>query len=191
MPVPPKRKKLNAQQRFLAAYIHCGEISVAAEQAGIARARHYEWLAENPEYRKQFEEVEDIAVARLLSEVRRRAVDGIEEPVIYQGGLCYPTKTKGGKSTDKPLTIRKYSDNLLMFLVKGKRPEYRDNWRGELSVKADLQATHNIDLTKLSDDKLNHLITILESAAGDAAATGYTLAGSSNGKGHAFEESDN
>lgn len=185
---PPKRKKVNAQQRFLENYKRCGFVTVAAEASGIHHRRHYEWLAD-PEYRKQFEDAEDIAMEQALAEVRRRGVEGWEEPVIYQGALCYP-EAKDGKPAPKPLTIRKYDSNLLMFLVKGKRPEYRDSWKGELNVKADLRATHNIDLTKLTDDKLDQLIHILESGAGDAAPTGYALGSSLNGKGHQSEEPD-
>ena len=165
----------------------CGEVCLAAEQAGIARASHYNWLRDDPEYRQQFEEADEIAMSRLLGEVRRRAVDGVEEPIIYQGALCYATG-KDGKPSTKPLTTTKYSDNLLMFLVKGKRPEYRDSWKGELSVKAD--ATHHIDLKNLPDEKLDQLIHILESDAGDAAPAGYALGCSPNGKDHTLEEPD-
>ena len=43
------------------------------------------------------------------AEARRRAVDGVDEPVYYQG------KEVG--------TVRRYSDVLLIFLLKGLRPQ--------------------------------------------------------------------
>ena len=49
------------------------------------------------------------ALDSLEEEARRRAHDGWQEPV-YQGG-----KQVG--------TVQRFSDNLLMFLLKGKRPE--------------------------------------------------------------------
>jgi hypothetical protein len=56
-----------------------------------------------------------LAVGALEDEALRRAVEGVEEPV-YQGG-----KQVG--------VIRKYSDALLMFLLKAARPEkYRENY---------------------------------------------------------------
>ena len=49
----------------------------------------------------------------LEDEVRRRAFDGIEEPVFYQG-----------VATD---VVRKYSNTLAVFLLKGAKPEkYKD-----------------------------------------------------------------
>ena len=50
----------------------------------------------------------------LESEARRRAVEGVPMPVYYNGKVCG--------------TVRKYSDFLLMFLMKAKMPQYRDSW---------------------------------------------------------------
>ena len=43
---------------------------------------------------------------------KRRAIDGVEEPVYYRG--------------QKVGTKKWYSDTLLMFLLKKLRPEYRE-----------------------------------------------------------------
>ena len=57
----------------------------------------------------------------LIDEATRRAVDGVEEPVDFYKGKA------GG-------TVNRYSDNLLMFLIKAKRPEYRDSSRVTLGI---------------------------------------------------------
>ena len=69
---------------------------------------------------------------RLEAEARRRAIEGIEKPVFYKGKMCYRDEvdpaTGERRGTGEPLLIRKSSDVLLMFLLKGARPEkYREN----------------------------------------------------------------
>ena len=59
-----------------------------------------------------WERVVELATEDLEKEVRRRAYQGVEEPVFYQGEICGH--------------IQKYSDTLLMFAVKARKPEYRD-----------------------------------------------------------------
>ncbi len=51
---------------------------------------------------------------RLLEDARRRSEEGVLEPVFYQG------REVG--------MVRKYSDNLLMFKIKGLMPHFRDNF---------------------------------------------------------------
>lgn len=52
----------------------------------------------------------------LEEEARRRAVDGIVEPVFYRGEQVLDAK-------GNPTGIRKYSDQLLIALLKGYRPK--------------------------------------------------------------------
>jgi len=85
------------REAFLAAYAEVGTVTHAAELAGISRTSHYQWM-ENPEYVEKFREAEKQACDRLEQEVRRRAVEGVLEPVFYQGEQCG--------------TVRKYSDYL-------------------------------------------------------------------------------
>ena len=55
----------------------------------------------------------------------RRALEGGEEPVFYQGKIVG--------------SVRKYSDTLLMFMLKARRPErYRD--RVGVDVAEDVRA---------------------------------------------------
>ena len=55
----------------------------------------------------------------LIEEARRRGVDGWEEPVF-----------QGGKQVG---TVRKYDSNLLMFSIKGRRPEFKENPKIDIS----------------------------------------------------------
>jgi hypothetical protein len=104
----PKRRA------FLAAYCEVGNVSEAAKIAGVNRLAHYDWLQRDERYAELFEQAHEIACDHLESEARRRAIEGVEEPVFYHGEVCG--------------TIRRYSDTLLIFLLKGARPEkFRDN----------------------------------------------------------------
>lgn len=103
------------QAAFLEAYRLCGTITHAAGMARITRQTHYAWIATDQEYQQAFAEAEIAATDALIKEARRRAVQGVEEPIFYKGKVVK--------------TIQKYSDNLLMFLIKGALPEvYRERY---------------------------------------------------------------
>lgn len=138
------------QHAFLAAYARSGNVTAACEASDTGRRSHYDWLAE-PEYKAAFETAREEAIERLEAEARRRAEIGHAEPVIWHGELMFaPARDKQTGEvlrnddgailmTDEPLTIRKPSDVLLMFLLKSLRPDkYRDNVKlehsGDLTV---------------------------------------------------------
>lgn len=120
-PTPAARKR-----SFIAAFSETGNVSLAAKAAGIGRRTHYDWMTDDPKYAASFRDARETAGDLLEAEARRRAAEGVEEPV-YQGG-----KRVG--------TIRRYSDTLLIFLLKGARPEvYRERYEvqhaGEITQK--------------------------------------------------------
>ena len=103
----------NNQKAFLYYYARCGTVTHAAQAAGVVRRQHYEWL-KNPDYLTAFESAHEEACDTLEQEARRRATVGWDEPVFHNGMEC------GLK--------RKFSDALLIFLMKGAMPaKYREN----------------------------------------------------------------
>jgi len=101
------------QRAFLEAFACGGSIRLAAEAAKVSRRNHCRWLKSDPKYAEAFEVARESAGQALEDEARRRAVEGVREPVYYEGEVC------GHR--------QRYSDNLLMFLLKGANPEkYRD-----------------------------------------------------------------
>lgn len=110
------RQIVSAEKKaFLAAYARLATVTHAAEAVGIARQRHYEWMRDDPDYPARFEAACEQAVDKLEREVVRRGAEGVDKPV-YQGG-----KLVG--------SVREYSDTLLIFALKGLRPEkYRDRY---------------------------------------------------------------
>ena len=113
----PKRRtaQKRRQAAFLEAYITCATITHAARIAKISKQTHYDWIAVDKEYQLAFSEAEIAATDALIKECRRRAIEGVPEPVFYKG--------------EEIKTVQKYSDNLLMFLIKGALPEvYRERY---------------------------------------------------------------
>lgn len=102
----PKKIKL-----FLAHLAETGNVTESAAVAGAPeRTGWYDLKRKNPEFSAAWDEALVHATDALIEEGRRRALKGVEEPVFYQGSVCGH--------------IQRYSDVLLMFLVKAHRPEY-------------------------------------------------------------------
>lgn len=109
------------KRAFIAAYAECGTVTRAAEIAGIDRTMHYDYLKSDPDYAKACEAAYEQAGERLEQEARRRAVEGVKKPVFYQGKECG--------------VVNEYSDTLLIFLLKGAKPEkYKERISNEVSV---------------------------------------------------------
>lgn len=138
-------RRTGSQRAFLEAYRTCGNISFAASQVGIHRKQHYRWTQADPEYAAAWREAQEDAADHLEKEAWRRAVEGVPEPVYQQGRQV-------GE-------VRRFSDHLLMFLLKGVRPEkFRDTFKAELKVDNERAADPELD--NLSDEDIQTLYAI-------------------------------
>ena len=91
-----------------------GNVRLSASNADVARQVAYRARDSSPKFRADWDEALEEARELLEAEARRRAAMGVEEPVFYKGQVVGH--------------IRKYSDNLLMFLLKAHWPEkFREN----------------------------------------------------------------
>ncbi len=98
------------KRAFFNALSISGNISEASRNVGMNRITYYRWKWDSPaEVEEATNIARDIFADRLESEARRRAIEGVEEPVFFQG--------------EKVGSKLKYSDTLLIFLMKGERPE--------------------------------------------------------------------
>lgn len=89
-----------------------GFVGKACEAVGISKQSVHNWRDSDPKFAADWDRAVELATEDLEKEVRRRAFHGVDEPVFYQGEQCG--------------VIRKYSDSLLMFAIKARKPEYRD-----------------------------------------------------------------
>lgn len=114
------------KDKFIVALAETGNVTVAAQALGIGRRTIYDHTREDKEFAGRMDEAVQEAADRLEGEARRRAMEGIDEPVYQSGKLV-------GR-------VRKYSDTLLIFLLKGARPDkYRERFSGELHAGGELK----------------------------------------------------
>lgn len=105
---------------FLEQLAQLGNITAAAEAVGIDRVTAYRWRDADPEFAEAWADALEQAADRIELEARRRAVEGVDEPVFYQGTQCG--------------TVRKYSDSLMGLLLRAHKPEkYADRNKTELT----------------------------------------------------------
>ena len=117
--------------------------ATAAEAAGVSLRTVKAYMRTDDDFADAVEDAMERAFDRDEAEARRRAVEGVEEPVIYQGNVTYlyedVTDEDGNLVTDpdtgivlrrpvldengnhKILTVKKYSDTLLAQRLKGRR----------------------------------------------------------------------
>ena len=110
-----------------------GNVTKAARGANISRQCLYETRKSDPDFAAQWEEVVEAGTDALEQEAYRRAFEGTERPVF-----------QGGKEVGR---IRDYSDTLIIFLLKGRKPEvYRE--RQHVKHEGDLRIHSFADLIK-------------------------------------------
>ena len=101
------------KKAFLEAFERTGIVLAACDESGVSRRSVYSWRDADPDFAAAWAQAEERSTQRLEREAIRRAAEGVEEPV-FQGGV------EVGR-------IRKYSDTLLIFLLKARRPAvYRE-----------------------------------------------------------------
>lgn len=107
-----------SRDRWLAAYEQTLRVSEACRLTGISRTTAYEARQRDEAFALAWADVDARVVERLEAEMFRRAHDGVTKMVVSAG------KVLGEE--------RQFSDQLLMFALKAKRPEtYRENHRIE------------------------------------------------------------
>ena len=121
------------RRRFLERYAESGSIGLASAHAGVSRRTHLNWKKSDGKFAEAFGDAQESAVDGLEQEAMRRAKDGVSQPVYHQG------KEVG--------TIQKYSDILLIFMLRALKPEkYRDNFGQSSETWTELD-------TRMSDAK--------------------------------------
>lgn len=112
------------KERFLEHLAEIGLHYKAAAMVGVSGQAVYNARKADPEFDAAYEEAREAYYDKLEQEAARRAYEGVTEPVI------------GGKDRDEIVTyVRKYSDQMMMFLLRGGRPDkFRENVKVDASV---------------------------------------------------------
>jgi hypothetical protein len=104
---------------FIDALAEYGNITTAARTAGCSRRVVYDWQEKDDQFAAACREAEIQATETLEAEARRRAVEGVttETPIYVKGELAHT------------IVETKYSDTLLIFLLKARAPDkYRERF---------------------------------------------------------------
>lgn len=113
-------------RKFLRAYLETGSIKKAVIKSSVSRQCHYNWLYHDDDeqrtlYRDAFEECQTIVSSILEDEAWRRAVDGVDSPVVFRGEITG--------------TYKEYSDSLLTLLLKANNPDkYKDRSQQDVTA---------------------------------------------------------
>jgi hypothetical protein len=106
--------------KFIECLAEGASVAAAAKAAGYGRQRLYEWREADPQLAAVWDDALEEGTDLLEDEALRRAKDGVAEPRFYEGQVCG--------------TVKKYSDTLLIFLLKARRPwKYADKAQTEHS----------------------------------------------------------
>lgn len=141
---------------FLEALRETGVVAEASRRSGVNSAVAYHHRRNDADFAAQWDNAMEDATDTMEIEARRRAVHGVDEPVVYKGELTpvwerdaagqlvyettYRQVVRDGELVEVPevslrqarnedgslrwLTVRKPSDAMLMFLLKGNRAKY-------------------------------------------------------------------
>jgi hypothetical protein len=117
------------------------------------------WMQNDLEFAEAVDDARMEAASKLVEELRRRGHDGWEEPVFQRGA---PVLNLDGT----PATIRRYSDKLLLALVKASLPEAFGDQRRHIhthSYKGVSGFTlSRFDVAALSDSQQEQLKGIIQ-----------------------------
>jgi hypothetical protein len=123
-------------QKFLDSFEEVGTVKAAAAQVGIQRTTPYKLRKRDSSFAQAWEEAEEASTQTLEREALRRAVEGVDKPVTVAG---------------EREVVKVYSDTLLIFMLKARRP---DVYRERIEVD-DKRAARRREAEKLSDDELD------------------------------------
>lgn len=132
----PFSQDLVKQAELLAHLANGKTISAACEAMGVPRRTVYAFSAEHPEFKAAMSDAKEASADILLDEARSRALDR-EDPK---------------------------SATMLIFLIKGLRPEYKENYKPEVNVRVERSKTLDFDAGEIAE-----AMAILEKAKKEKA----------------------
>lgn len=133
-PALPVQPKHGWREAFIDGLAIAANVSIAVEHAGVTRQLAYNERKRNPEFAQAWEDALERAVDNLAQEAHRRAVEGVEKIVYYQG-------EEVGRE-------RVYSDTLLIYLLKiHGGPKWRQD--RHVTMEGAIDVTGRIDISTI------------------------------------------
>jgi hypothetical protein len=128
------------KEKFLAKLMSsAGNVTKASQTIKIARNTAYEHKKADADFSQAWDNVIEACADAAEQELYRRSIKGYVEPVFYKGEMVSK--------------IRKFSDRLLEFYLKGKRPEvYRERLDINNTVQGSLDVNIEFEIDKIYGD---------------------------------------
>ena len=114
---PETDETLKGARQFIEALREFGIVALAVKAAPFSRATAYRYRAQDEQFKADWDAAVEQSTDTLVREAWRRAAEGVKHTWTDKNGQVH--------------TEYKFSDNLLMFLIKARRPEYRDSYKVE------------------------------------------------------------
>ena len=114
-----QQQRQKARTVVLDQLAHGRTLEEAAQAAGVSRRTIFNWRRDDDEFSLQVADAVEAGTDVFRAELRRRALEGWDEPVFHQGEVVGH--------------VRRHSDTLLIFELKRRDPTYRDNQRIEVT----------------------------------------------------------
>jgi len=121
------------QDDFLKHYAVTGLIGKSAELAGTERTTIFSWRKADAEFDARCVLALKTYCEAVEAEIHRRAIEGVNEPVFYQGEVVGH--------------VTRYSDRMLELHAKRHIPEYRERQQVDLNVKGGVIVVPGMALT--------------------------------------------
>lgn len=148
--------KLTNERRaaFLEHLAEHGIVSRAAQEVDVSRSGLYQLRDTDPGFAADWGVAQRLGDLALVDEARRRGLAGYLEPVIWQGRPQYEEVIDNdtGEVVERvPVVVRKYSDTLLIAMLKARFREFADR----LAIGGTVRTEPSADLSQLTDDELH------------------------------------
>ena len=116
---------IEKKARFVELLSELGNMTKAAEMVGISRAGLYKAQKRDKKFAAEWAEARLQAADSLEDEAWRRGKEGIDKELTFQGQ----------RTGD---IVKEYSDTLLIFLLKGNKPEkFKDRQSHDVDLKTE------------------------------------------------------
>lgn len=120
---PLKRQPLSWEKAFLTVLSETGNVTKAAESAGVARNTPYMLAKVHADFQEAWDSALEVACDALEAEARRRAYEGVKRKKFDKGEPVIDPET------GQQYIEYEYSDTMLIFLMKACRPDkYRERY---------------------------------------------------------------
>lgn len=121
-------QRKEAMSLFIEELKRTHNVTLACDQAGIARKTVYGWREKDAIFADQWEDAVERTKDNARMSIYQRGVTGWDEPIVAQGKVAVD-------EFGNRLLIHKWSDSLAALYAKANLPEYKDKQQIDLNAQ--------------------------------------------------------